>query len=118
MTDRQSELFSRTDIAISPDLVKATAPPKRTPAQTSAAARQHVVDSGSAAHQKSRVLEFLRGRGDHGATDEEIQIGLGISSKSEPGRRLELQRDGLVESTGRTRPTTSGHAATVWRAKS
>lgn len=49
-----------------------------------------------------------------GSTLEEIVIELGIAISSASPRRLELERAGWLEDSGRRRPTTSGRGATVW----
>ena len=49
--------------------------------------------------QRVRVLDFLRGCGDRGATDYETSIGLDILRTSGAKRRLELMEMGLVVRT-------------------
>lgn len=61
------------------------------------------------------VLAFLRTQSE-GATDEQMQVELGIGPSTQRPRRIELVRAGLVEDSGGTRPTTTGCKATVWRA--
>lgn len=60
------------------------------------------------------VLEFLRARGDRGATDQEIAGGLGLQSDTARARRVELRDARLVHDSGRRRPTSTGRPATVW----
>lgn len=60
------------------------------------------------------VLDYLRSRGEEGATDEETQEALAMSGSTQRPRRCELQEMGLVVDSGRTRPTRSGRAAVVW----
>lgn len=67
-----------------------------------------------AGSQRARVYAFILGRGEYGATDEEIQAALGISESSVRPRRGELREAGLIHDSGRTRPTRSGGQATVW----
>lgn len=62
-----------------------------------------------------RVLEYLAERGEHGATDEEMQRGLAMNPSTQRPRRVELARKGLVVEDG-TRRTTSGRMASVWKA--
>lgn len=60
-----------------------------------------------------RVLRFLQtclG----GATDEEMQLALGMNPSTQRPRRIELVRRGLVVEDG-TRRTSSGRNASVWR---
>lgn len=61
-----------------------------------------------------RVLRFLQtclG----GATDEEMQLALGMNPSTQRPRRIELARRGLVVEAG-TRKTASGRMACVWQA--
>lgn len=60
------------------------------------------------------VVSFLRTRGDHGATDEEIAVGLQMNPSTARPRRIELVRRGLVVEAG-TRKAMSGRYATAWR---
>ena len=60
------------------------------------------------------VLEYLVERGDTGATDEEISLGLSMRLYTAAPRRHELVGDGWLEDSGRTRRTTTGTPATVW----
>ncbi|HUT10728.1 MAG TPA: hypothetical protein VMY42_09545 [Thermoguttaceae bacterium] len=60
------------------------------------------------------VLGFIRGRGDRGATDQELAAGLELQSDTTRARRVELRDAGLVCDSGRRRPTSTGRAATVW----
>ena len=75
-----------------------------------AAAKQ--IESVSGAQRKSVYRALLEAPA--GLTDEEIQIILHMDPSSERPRRVELQRDGLVVDSGRTRLTASGRKATVW----
>jgi hypothetical protein len=63
---------------------------------------------------RAAVMGFIRGRGVAGATDEEIQRGLGMEGSTERPRRVELVRAGLVCQAPVKRETQSGRAATVW----
>lgn len=69
-----------------------------------------------AARQRERVMEFIVSAGDRGATDEEIQDGLGLSGNSERPRRTRLVELGRVKDSGNMRMTRSGRPATVWMA--
>jgi hypothetical protein len=62
------------------------------------------------------VLDAIRGAGDHGATDEELQVCLGMNPSTQRPRRIECVRAGLVRDSGRTRLTKSGRKAVVWTA--
>jgi hypothetical protein len=61
-----------------------------------------------------QVLQFIEGRGDYGAIDEEVQEGLALKVQTETPRRNELVRKGLVRDSGRIRLTTSHRRAVVW----
>ena len=79
---------------------------------TSAAAADSLAGEPLNALQR-RVLEFLRARPE-GATDEEMQRGLGMNPSTQRPRRIELARRGLLVEAG-TRRTSSGRNASVWR---
>jgi len=80
---------------------------------TSAAAADSLTPATLNAMQR-RVYEFLKWRGDTGATDEEIQIELEMNPSTQRPRRVELARKGLVVECG-SRRTTSGRMAGIWR---
>ena len=61
-----------------------------------------------------KVLRFLQTCGAFGATDEEMQLALGMNPSTQRPRRIELARAGMVVADG-TRKTTSGRMAVVWR---
>lgn len=63
--------------------------------------------------QRERVYEYIRGCGEYGATDEEIQDALAMGD-SHRARRIELERSRRIWLTGRTRPTKRGGNARVW----
>lgn len=88
-----------------------------------APAQQHSVTSMQAADSMDakrlnalhrQVLAFLRQRGDLGATDEEMQLGIPMAPSTQRPRRVELARRGLVIEAG-VRKTASKRNATVWR---
>lgn len=60
------------------------------------------------------VVAYLRQAGEHGATDEEMQLGIPMAASTQRPRRVELVRRGLVVDAG-TRKTKSGRYATAWR---
>jgi len=68
----------------------------------------------AATTDRARVLAYIRDRGQHGATDLEIQATLRMNGDTERPRRVELENAGLVRDTGRRRETASGRLATVW----
>lgn len=51
---------------------------------------------------------------ENGMTDEEVQDALGMNPSTQRPRRVELVEIGIVEDSGRTRPTRSGMDAVVW----
>ena len=61
------------------------------------------------------VLDFLRCRGDVGATDEEMQTALAMNANTQRPRRVELLRAGLIRESGQLRRTGAGRDAVVWR---
>lgn len=70
--------------------------------------------SKTATGDRARVLGLLICRGDRGATDEEMQIELGMNPSTQRPRRIELVKLRTVADSGETRPTKSGSKATVW----
>lgn len=82
------------------------------PSTAKEAARMAYPRSGT---QRMRVLDLVAHRGQAGATDEEMQVRLGLGHNSQTPRRRELVLGGWIEDSGRTRPTGStGAQATVW----
>ena len=87
-----------------------------------APAQQHSITSMRAADSLDattlnrlhrQVLAFLEARPD-GATDEEMQAGLGMNPSTQRPRRIELARRGLIVKAG-VRKTRSNRNADVWR---
>lgn len=60
------------------------------------------------------VFRFIRSRGDHGSTDDEIEEVLDLSHQTASARRRELVLLGLVKDSGDRRKTRLGRGATVW----
>ncbi len=88
-------------------------PPVRNDApQTSRVAAGRI--AGHAGTLRAAVLALLRERGEHGATDQEIQDALQLPSNTEIPRRWELVNAGAVVASGRKRKTRSNCPATVW----
>ena len=81
---------------------------------TSVQSGQEIVDAMP--ELRRQVLAFVRGKGAHGATDDEIQAALDLNPSTQRPRRVELERAGFVrEAPGKlTRPTASGRQAIVW----
>ena len=65
---------------------------------------------------RESVFRFLASHRGTGATDEEIQRGLGINPSTQRPRRIELVERGLVRDSGLKRRTESGRNAVVWEA--
>lgn len=104
---------------------RALPPSWTTDRPTLGAARRADVDTSHDAAQRAKVtagtmrakcLDALRASGDRGLTDFELADVVGAQQTSAGKRRLELERQGLVEYAGTTRPTPSGANARVWRA--
>ncbi len=88
---------------------------KPAPAQKHSITSMRAADSLDALNRLHRqVLAFLEARPE-GATDEEMQAGLGMNPSTQRPRRIELARRGLVVESG-TRKTASGRMACVWKA--
>jgi hypothetical protein len=65
-------------------------------------------------NQRARIFVHVLSKRDLGSTLEEIVIELGIAISSASPRRLELERAGWLEASGKRRLTTSGRGAMVW----
>ena len=63
---------------------------------------------------QSLVFDFIRTRGQTGATDQELTEALGMLSDTARARRVELRDRGLIVDSGRRRSTRRGRAAVVW----
>lgn len=74
----------------------------------------HEKIESSAATLRGEVLRFILSSG--GATDEEIQKGLGMGGNTERPRRRELEAAGLIWDSGQRRTTTAERDAIVWTA--
>lgn len=80
--------------------------------ETSKAAAEsikHVVGS-----TKVRIYQYMMQCGEHGATDDEIEVALGMSHQTASARRRNLEQIGACKKTSRKRPTRSGRAAAVY----
>ena len=64
--------------------------------------------------QQTKVLEFLEARGERGATDEEIEHGIGMLRQGVCGRRNELVKRYLVKFSGKYRTASTGRRVRVW----
>jgi hypothetical protein len=67
------------------------------------------------ARDERRVMDFVKGRGEHGATDYEIEVGLKFARQSSvSARRGSLVKKGQLRDSGLKRKTCTGRYATVW----
>ncbi len=98
-----------------PQLSFFDAAPTHTNAPVTRRAAQ-VASRPAAGRQCRKILQLLVAWADRGGTDEEVQQELGLNGSSQRPRRSELVKAGLVEDSGRVRPTTSGRCAVVWTA--
>lgn len=64
--------------------------------------------------RRERVAAFLRDRGSHGATDDEMQVALSMDPSTQRPRRIELVRAGRAIESGGHRLTRAGLDAVVW----
>jgi hypothetical protein len=83
--------------------------------RTSIAAAEAIADM--APTLRGRVYQAIASRGQHGATREELAAELDLRLATICGRCRELTMMGLIHDSGTTRPTESGRAAVVMRAK-
>jgi hypothetical protein len=88
------------------------APAQRHSATSLAAAKSVEPNANT---DRRRILLAIRDAGVRGLTDEELQFGLNLPGDTERPRRNELLEKGLIWKSATTRPTRSGHEATVWR---
>jgi hypothetical protein len=65
--------------------------------------------------QRQRVYDHLAELYPEGATDDEMEVTLGLTHQTLSARRWELCKDGQVVPTSRKRKTRSGGRATVWQ---
>lgn len=75
------------------------------------AATRALPRSGS---DRRRVYDFIVERGETGATDDELEVALGLPHQTASARRNGLRDDGWLTDSGRKRPTRSGVDAIVW----
>jgi hypothetical protein len=87
-------------------------PPAVMTSDTSIAAADAIAPSAN--RLRTLVYDTLRAAGAEGMTDEELQDATGLQGSCQRPRRVELVARNLVRDSGRTRPTRSGRAATLW----
>jgi hypothetical protein len=66
---------------------------------------------------RALVLDFIRGRLGAGATDDEIEVALGMRHQTASARRRELAIGKWIEDSGERRATRSGRMAIVWKGR-
>ena len=66
-----------------------------------------------ASERNVRILQFLKSRGQRGATAEEVSIELGMRLSSASARCTDLKKHQLIRKSGCVRATTSGSMAAV-----
>lgn len=86
------------------------APHNGTP--TSIAAAEQI--EPTAGTLRAAVLEYIRNCKQHGATDEEVQVALDMNPSTQRPRRQELEKQGFILRTDRTRLTKSGRSAVIF----
>lgn len=87
--------------------------PPSVPGETSEEAAERIEPSVETL--RGKVLRFVRSCGDNGATDEEVQDALSMNPSTERPRRIELERLGFVQDSGKIRLTRSNRKAVVWK---
>jgi len=63
---------------------------------------------------RERVFRFIAAAGSMGATDDEIELALGMRHQTASARRRELVLKGRIVDSGTLRKTSSGRYAHVW----
>ncbi len=63
---------------------------------------------------RARILDYITKAG--GATDEELELALGLSGNTVRPCRVSLVQDGWVVDSGKRRPVRSGNDAIIWSA--
>jgi len=107
MEQAQSEMFEFDGGKITP-----IAPPCQAHSETSREAAESILESCN--RLQKEVYEVILSRGEHGATDDEIQVALEMNPSTQRPRRIELDKKGLIRSTETKRKTRTGRKATVW----
>lgn len=97
-----------------PELPYGGSPPFQAHSQTSKAASDSVRKKIGPLHKE--IIDYLAAHG--GATDEQMQFGLGMVANTQRPRRRELQLMGIIEDSGKLYPTRSNREAVVWRLRS
>jgi hypothetical protein len=64
--------------------------------------------------KRAHVARFIHGRSPRGATDEQVEIALGMKHQTASARRWEMMIRGLVADSGQQVKNVSGCNATLW----
>ncbi len=107
----QPSLF---DDVLQPVETLEVSPARTTDPETAHEASEANEDSRS--EQRTAVHKHYLRNGEHGSTDYETGLALGILRTSAGKRRHELWLAGYIEKTEMRRPTDTGSTAIVWRA--
>lgn len=92
-----------------------TVPPPAPPHNKTPTSRRAAEEITTVAGRlRQQVYQYILDQGESGATDAEVQLGLGLPGSTERPRRGELAKAGLIRDACRTRLTPAGRAATVW----
>jgi len=75
---------------------RAEADQRRRAAHAEQVSRDRIERDFNPGWQKQRILEYIRGKGIHGATDAEIQQALKLRGDTQRPRRRELEQAGLI----------------------
>lgn len=70
--------------------------------------------TGDKLRDRMLAFEFIRSRGEHGATADEFAASIDRQLNQVSGRFSELKRDGKIVASGEKRPTRNGSAAKVY----
>jgi hypothetical protein len=85
------------------------------PANASHGSRAAATHARQAApRQRDLVMAFVRSRGEHGATNDEIADGLRLPIQSVCARANELAAVDQIHDSGQERPTNTGRPGRVW----
>ena len=98
-----------------PDLFEPRLARPSVPVETSEAAAESM--KGIAPKIRARIVAWLKDRGSWGATEQEVEVALGLSGNTVRPRLFEAQEAGEIERTDKTRPTRSRRKAFVYRVR-
>jgi len=87
-------------------------PPFEKSSDTSFAAARSMKDVTG--ELRRAVARFIVERGRYGATDDEVEVDLGMRHQTASARRWELAQKDFIKKSGEKRLTRSGRKAAVW----